>query len=76
MHCKARHDKVQHYGRQKSMYHKKKNLQNTSLSSTSLIQKLCVLRTSINSIATSTYIWIKAEPIYNSNSKIFYKSLA
>lgn len=23
-----------------------------------------------------TYIWIKAEPIYNSNSKIFYKSLA
>lgn len=24
MHCKARHDKVQYYGRQKSMYHKKK----------------------------------------------------
>lgn len=23
MHCKARHDKVQYYGRQKSMYHKK-----------------------------------------------------
>lgn len=23
-----------------------------------------------------TYIWIKADPIYNSSSKIFYKSLA
>lgn len=69
MHCKARHDKVQYYGRQKSMYHKKK---------VQLVwYKSCVCWGQVLiQLLPVTYIWIKADQIYNSSSKIFYKSLA
>lgn len=76
MHCKARHDKVQYYGRQKSMYHKKKPCRiHHEVQLVWYKSCVCWGRVLIQLLPV-TYIWIKAEPIYNSNSKIFYKSLA
>lgn len=76
MHCKARHDKVQYYGRQKSMYHKKKTCRIYHLVQLVWYKSCVCWGRVLIQLLPVTYIWIKADPIYNSSSKIFYKSLA